>query len=128
MYARRVGAEVMTVDPFADRLAKVRHRFVGTLESKIEDVCGAVPRLAAVAPKAAVSVSEVYRCMHGIVGIGPTVGFPSTGRAAREAEDVLRTPHREGRGLTIDEVAMFTVRLHALREVAVRELQHFHAI
>lgn len=119
---------MMTVDPYTDRLARVRHRFVSTLEGKIEDAYGAVPKLSAVAPTASASVAEAYRCMHGIVGIGPTVGFPSTGRAAREVEDVLRSPHRDGRGLTSDEVSLFMTRLHALREAATRELRLFYSV
>ena len=39
----------------------------------------------AVAPRVRrAAVGEAYRCMHGIVGVGPTVGFPSTGRAAHD--------------------------------------------
>jgi len=125
MYPISLGARFMTVDPFTDRLAKVRHRFVSSLEGKIEDAFGAVAKLSAVAPEAAATVGEAYRCMHGIVGIGPTVGFPSTGRAAREVEDVLRSPYHDGRGLTSQEAALFMQRLDALREVAARELQSF---
>jgi hypothetical protein len=128
MYIFCLGAEFMAVDPYTSRLAKVRHRFVSTLESKIEDAYRAVPKLVAVVPAASTNVAEAYRCMHGIVGIGPTVGFPSTGRAAREAEDVLRSPHRDGRGLTSDEVSLFMKRLHALREAASRELRFFYSV
>ena len=31
----------MPVDPYSERLAKVRHRFAATLESKITDTYGA---------------------------------------------------------------------------------------
>jgi len=117
----------MSVDPFADRLAKVRQRFVSTIEKKIEDAYGAVPKLSAPVPTASTSVAEAYRCIHGIVGIGPTVGFPSTGRAARDVEDVLRSPHRDCRGLTAEEVALFLKRLHALRDAASLELDFFHS-
>jgi hypothetical protein len=127
MYAFRVGDEDMTVDPFADRLARVRHRFVSTLEGKIENAYEAISQLSAVTPQASATVSEAYRCMHGIVGVGPTVGFPSTGRAAREVENVLRSPHRDGRGLTSEEVSLFMKHLHALRAAATRELQFFQS-
>jgi hypothetical protein len=118
----------MTVDPFTDRLAKVRHRFVSTLEGKIEDAYAAAPKLSGAASAASITVAEAYRCMHSIVGIGPTVGFPSTGRAAREVEDVLRSPHRDRRGLTSDEVSLFMKRLHGLREAASRELRFFYSV
>jgi recombinational DNA repair ATPase RecF len=35
----------MAVDPFAERLARVRQRFVSALESKIEDTYAAIPDL-----------------------------------------------------------------------------------
>ena len=89
----------MPVDPFADRLARVRHRFVSTLERRLHDAYAAIPKLADAAPAAGEAVEEVYRTMHGMVGIGPTVGFPQTGRAAREVEDVLRSPRQAARGL-----------------------------
>ena len=117
----------MNADPFAERLAKVQHRFVSTLAGKIEDAHGAASNLSAASAAGPASVAETYRSMHGIVGIGPTVGFPSTGRAAREVEDVLRSPHRDGRALTCEEVSLFMTRLQALREVATRELELFHA-
>jgi hypothetical protein len=117
----------MTVDDFADRLARVRHRFVSTLESKIDDAYTAIPNLLNGASTAAATVAESYRCMHGLVGIGPAVGFPGTGRAAREVEDVLRAPYQSGRGLTDEEILNFKKLLHALRETASRELQFFYA-
>jgi chemotaxis protein histidine kinase CheA len=117
----------MAVDPFAERLAKVRHRFVSALESKIEDSYAAVPRLSAAASGAAEEVAEIYRRMHGLVGIGPTVGFAATGRAARSAENVLLAPHHAKRGLTNEEVDSFRKALHALREAATKELQVFYS-
>jgi hypothetical protein len=113
----------MTLDPFTDRLARVRRRFVSTLEGKIEGACAAIPQLSDGVPAAAPAVAEAYRCMHGIVGIGPTVGFPASGRAARDVEDLLRVPQRDKRGLTDDEIVTLKNRLQALREAATRELQ-----
>jgi len=115
-------------DAFADRLARVRHRFVSTLESKIEDAYASIASLGDAVPTAASAVGETYRSIHGVVGIGPTVGFPSTGRAAREVEDVLRVPYQNHRGLTGDEILLFKKRLHALREAASRELQSFYSV
>jgi chemotaxis protein histidine kinase CheA len=118
----------MTIDPFADRLARVRNRFVSTLASKIDDTYAVLPNLSAIAPAARACVTEVYTRMHGIVGIGPAVGFPATGRAAHDVEDVLRSPYRDGRGLTAEEIAALTDSLHALREIASCELQSFHPV
>jgi chemotaxis protein histidine kinase CheA len=120
----------MTDDIFADRVAKVRQRFVATLEAKIEETSAALPKLGGVASAdtAAAAVSEAYRAMHAIVGIGRTVGFPDTGRAAHEVEDVLRPPHQACRGLSDDEISHLKDSLQALRTIAARELQSFQAL
>lgn len=117
----------MTVDAFADRLARVRQRFVSTLQAKINDAYAAVPRLADQAPSAASAVGGTCRCMHGIVGVGPTVGFPATGRAAHDVEDLLRSAQHNRRGLTADEVILFEKRLDVLREAAKLELQFLYS-
>jgi hypothetical protein len=117
---------MMTVDPFADRLARVRRRFVSTLAGKVDETCAAIPNLSAALPAAPGAVAQAYRSMHGVVGIGPTVGFPATGRAARDVEEVLRAPYRDGRGLRSDEIATLLNSLQALREAASRELHLFN--
>lgn len=118
----------MIADPFTDRLARVRARFATTLAGKIDDSCAAIPQLANAAPAAPAAVSEVYRCVHGIVGVGPTVGFPDSGSAAHDVEDGLRSAQQERRGLTAAEIERLTRSLQALREIAARELQSFHSI
>jgi chemotaxis protein histidine kinase CheA len=118
----------MTLDPYTDRLARVRHRFVSTLEGKIENAYAAIPSLSGAAPAAPPAVAEAYRTMHGIVGIGPTVGFPVTGRAAHAVEDVLRGPQQAKRGLTDEEILALKKRLHGLREAAQREMRSFYSM
>jgi chemotaxis protein histidine kinase CheA len=120
----------MSVDAFADRLARVRQRFVSTLECKIGDTYKAIPDLSDTANPgaAATAVDQTYRCMHGLVGIGPTVGFPATGRAAHDAEDVLRAPQHERRGLSADELLAFKKSLQVLREAASRELKFLYSV
>jgi len=120
----------MTVDAFADRLARVRQRFVSTLECKIDDTYKAIPALSDTANPgaAATAVDQTYRCMHGLVGIGPTVGFPATGRAAHDVEDVLRSPQHERRGLTAAEFMAFETSLGVLREAAARELKLLQSV
>jgi hypothetical protein len=117
----------MAVDPFTERLARVRERFVSALESKIADTSAAIPDLSGETPAVREMVGETYRRIHGIVGIGPTVGFAATGRAARRLENILLEPHQAGRGLTIEEIASFKKALHTLRETAASELQSFHS-
>jgi hypothetical protein len=117
----------MAVDPFAERLARVRQRFVSALESKIKDTFAAIPDLSGDAAAAVEAVEESYRRIHGIVGIGPTVGFVRTGRVARDVENILMRPHQAERGLTEEEIASFKKALHALRETATSELQLFYS-
>jgi len=117
----------MTTEAFAERLARVRRRFVFTLESKINDTDAVISNLSAKAPQAALSVGDTYRSIHGVVGVGPTVGFPSIGRAAREVESVLRGPYENRRGLSDDEILLLKKRLHALRQAASHELQVFQS-
>jgi chemotaxis protein histidine kinase CheA len=118
---------VMAVDPYTERLGRVRQRFVSALESKIEDSYAAIPDLSGDAPEVVETVEETYRRIHGIVGIGPTVGFAGTGRAARSVENILLPPHQAERGLTREELDSFKKALHALREIATRELQSFYS-
>jgi len=119
----------MSDDLFADRVAKVRQRFMSTLEAKIDETSAALPNLGGVVPPggAAAAVAEAYLRIHGIIGIGRTVGFPAIGRAAHDVEDVLRVPYQSGRGLTADEISLLKDSLQALRAVAARELQSFHS-
>jgi chemotaxis protein histidine kinase CheA len=121
-----VGDYSMSIDIFADRLARVRRRFASTLQGRIDDTSASLDKLAAKAPAAATAVGEVYRCVHGIVGVGPTVGFPATGRAAHGVEDVLRPAQNERRGLSADEMARVKERLIELRTAAEREMQDFY--
>jgi chemotaxis protein histidine kinase CheA len=117
----------MAVDPFTVRLSSVRERFISALESKIEDTYAAVPDLSGDKSDAVETVEEIYRRIHSIVGIGSTVGFVSTGRAARSVENILLPPHRAERGMTGEEIELFRKALHALREAATRELQSFYS-
>jgi hypothetical protein len=113
----------VTLDPYAERLARVRERFVTTIESKIETTCADLRKLCGTSPAVNEAVGEAYRRIHGIVGIGPTVGFAATGKAAKTVEDVLLAPHRSGRGLEPAEIDALRSALAALREAARMELQ-----
>ena len=114
-------------DPFAERLARVRERFVSALESKIEDTYSAIPDLSGESETVRETVDETYRRIHGIVGIGPTVGFARTGRVARQLENILLQPRQAVRGLTTEEITSFKKALHTLRETAASELQSFYS-
>ena len=85
MYSCGWGACSMPVDRFSERLAKVRHRFMGR-EAAFN---GSRPFQSSSAKRPEVTevVGEAYRRLHGIVGVGPTVGFTATGRAARRCRE-----------------------------------------
>jgi chemotaxis protein histidine kinase CheA len=108
---------------FEERLAKVRHRFASTLEGKIQDTYGALPLLSSASEGAFETLEATYRRIHGICGVGPTVGFPRTGKAAREAEAVLLEAYHAHRGLNEAELNQFRKKLHELQEAAKAELQ-----
>jgi hypothetical protein len=111
------------VDQFTERLAIVRHRFVSTLESKIEDTYVALSAMSGEGVAAITATAETFRRVHGIVGIGPTVGFPSSGRSARLAENVLLPAYQAGRALKPDELQSFKNALSALQAAVQAELQ-----
>jgi hypothetical protein len=113
----------MHADQFETRLAKVRHRFATTLESKIEDAVVSANHLSPSNDGVIKHISESYRRLHGICGIGPTVGFAATGEAARAAEVALMLAYRESRGLTESEVLSLKKALERLRVAAASELR-----
>jgi HPt (histidine-containing phosphotransfer) domain-containing protein len=113
----------MYADQFESRLARVRHRFATTLESKIRDAVVSADRMSRGESGNIKHVSDSYRDLHGICGIGPTVGFTATGEAARAAEAALMQAHREKRGLTEREVISLKKALETLRVAAASELR-----
>ncbi|MGC2781447.1 MAG: hypothetical protein WA418_38000 [Bradyrhizobium sp.] len=112
----------MPIDLFAEQLAKVRQRYASTLQGKIDDTYAALPRLVGEETAVVDAVGEAYRRIHGISGVGPTVGFVATGQAARATEAVLLAPYKGRRGLTTEEITRLETTLGALRETAQREL------
>jgi hypothetical protein len=117
------GGGAVAIDPFEERLARVRNRFASTLEGKIEDMYNDLAQMSGEGGAVVEAIEASYRRVHGICGIGPTVGFTRTGRMAREVEAVLLEAYRTHRGLTTTEVASFQKKLHVLRETAKSELQ-----
>jgi hypothetical protein len=113
----------MHADQFEIRLARVRHRFATTLESKIGDAVVSANRMSRGDDGMIKHVSESYRSLHGICGIGPTVGFCATGEAARAAEVALMQAYRESRGLTETEVLSLKKALERLRLAAASDLR-----
>lgn len=113
----------MYSDQFESRLAIVRHRFATTLESKITDVVISTDRMSRSKDNAVKDLSDSYRHLHNICGIGPSVGFATTGEAARAAEAALMQAYHERRGLTEAEVLNLKRALGRLRVAAAAELR-----
>jgi chemotaxis protein histidine kinase CheA len=113
----------MTADVFAERLAKIRDRFVAALPTRIDESDAALPTLSGDGPASVEAVAETYRRLHGIAGTGATIGFAATGQAARAAEVVLIEAYRGQRALTASEAANLRPALVALRQAAQSELQ-----
>jgi hypothetical protein len=113
----------MYADRFENRLAIVRHRFATTLESKITEVVISTDRMSRNKDGGIKDLSESYRRLHSICGIGPTVGFGTTGEAARTAEGILLQAYRGSRGLTEAEVLNLKKALGHLRAAAASELR-----
>jgi HPt (histidine-containing phosphotransfer) domain-containing protein len=113
----------MYADQFETRLARVRHRFATTLESKIKDAVISANCMTLGQGGLTKKISDSYRDLHGICGIGPTVGFAATGEAARAAEGALMQAYRESRGLTEREVVSLKKALENLRVAAASELR-----
>jgi hypothetical protein len=112
----------MYADQFETRLARVRHRFATTLEGKITNAVVTADYMSR-SVDGVMQVSESYCNLHGICGIGPTVGFAATGEAARVAEAALMQAYRESRGLTQTEVLSLKKALERLRVAAASELR-----
>jgi HPt (histidine-containing phosphotransfer) domain-containing protein len=113
----------MHTDQFETRLAIVRHRFATTLESKITDAVVSADHIARSGDGVISDVSKSYRRLHGIYGIGATVGFTATGEAAHAAEVTLMQAYHERRGPTQTEVLSLKRALECLRAAAASELR-----
>jgi len=112
----------MDESEFAERIAKIRARFISKLADKIQETDAALPHLAGEGGGAD-AVAATYRRFHDMIGIGSTIGFEATGHAARAIDAILVEPYRERRALSDDEVAKLVEGLKALRIVARTEMQ-----
>ena len=118
----------MDGDLFAKRLADVRKRFAAKLPGRIAAIDHALPELAGEGGEVAAAVYSVHRQVHDLCGIGPTLGFHSTGKAARSCERILLQPSRGQRGLAEQELAQLKEGLVALRATAEQEMQSTSAV
>ena len=118
----------MAADEFAQRLELVRKRFAAKLAGRIDDIDASLPELTGTGDEIGKSVYSTHRKVHDLCGIGPTLGFHSTGKAARTCERILLQPSRDQRGLTEQELAQLKEGLAALRATAMDEIHSTHAV
>ena len=116
----------MYSDMFEVRIARVRHRFAATLENKITATMVSADHMSSYDGSVVKYVSDSYRHLHRIYGVGATVGFAATGEAAHAAETALMQAYREGRGLTAQELLLLKRALARLREIAASELRSMY--
>jgi chemotaxis protein histidine kinase CheA len=113
----------MPLDQFERRVAIVRHRFATALESKIETTMISADRMSRGDGSVTKYVSDSYRHLHSIYGVGATVGFAATGEAAHAAETTLMQAYQQKRAPTEGEVLGLKKALVRLRDVAASELR-----
>jgi hypothetical protein len=108
-------------DLFAERLAAVRQRFAAKLDARIADIEAAMPALRG--GDGGETLARAHRRAHDLCGVGPTMGFVATGKAARAIEQIMLAALKADRPLAPDEVARVTDGLAALRSAAASEIQ-----
>ena len=69
------------------------------------------------------TLERAHRRAHDLCGVGPTMGFIATGKAARTVEQLLLAPLKAGRALTTEEIAKLRDDLVELRHAAQLETQ-----
>ncbi len=115
----------MFSDVLAERIAAVRVRFAAKLEGRLNEI--AVPLRSGQEPADFAALVVAHREAHNLCGVGPTLGFHDTGKAARSVEQLLLAAVKAKRMLREDEIPVLQERIAALRSTASAELQSAHA-
>lgn len=108
-------------DLFAERFAAVRQRFAAKLDARIDEIDAAVPELGPDGSRE--TLAHAHRRAHDLCGVGPTMGFVATGKAARSIEQVLLAAIKAGRSLNDQELAHVRDGIALLRSAARAETQ-----
>jgi chemotaxis protein histidine kinase CheA len=106
-------------DLFAERFAAVRQRFAAKLDARIDEIEAAVLEFARGGSQE--TLARAHRRAHDLCGVGPTMGFVATGKAARSIEQVMLAAIKSGRALTEDEIARVRDGIALLRSAATAE-------
>ncbi len=107
-------------DPFAERVAAVRVRFAAKLDARIDVIASAMPQLGSEDGLDALALA--HREAHGLCGVGQTLGFVGTGKAARSIEQLLLAAVKSGRMLTDGETVRLRDGIALLRSIAIAEM------
>jgi hypothetical protein len=106
-------------DPFAERLAAVRQRFIARLDGRIDIIASATQQ--ADWENELGTLELAHREAHGLCGVGQTLGFVGTGKVARTIEQLLLAALKAERALTDDESAHLREDIVLLRSTATVE-------
>ena len=98
-------------------------RFAAKLGNRIAEIDAALPELTGEGGVVAAAVYTAHRKVHDLCGIGPTLGFNATGKAARVCEKIMLQASRGERGLNEQEMADLKEGLVALRAAAQSDMQ-----
>ena len=108
-------------DIFAERVAAVRQRFVAKLDARIDVIASAMPQ-----PGCTDGLEPLvlaHREAHGLCGVGETLGFVGTGKAARSIERLMLAAVKAERTLTDDEIPRLREGIALLRSTALAEMR-----
>lgn len=107
-------------DPFTERLAAVRERFVAKFDARVGEIEFAIPPLGR--EVGLCTVAEAHRQAHGLCGVGPSLGYVETGKVARSIERMLLAALRDKRPLADDEIVALREQIGLLRSTATTEM------
>jgi hypothetical protein len=107
-------------DPYTERVAAVRLRFVANFDTRVGEIETAMPQHGG--EVALETLTEAHRKAHGMCGIGASLGYVETGIAARSIERVLLGAVKAKRVLTDDEIVRVREGIALLRLIAATEL------
>jgi HPt (histidine-containing phosphotransfer) domain-containing protein len=117
---RGADGDTAMSDPYTERLAAVRLRFVAKLDARIEEIESSLPQLSR--ENGLEVLEQAHRRAHDLCGIGPTLGYVETGKAARSIEQLLLAAVKAKRTLTEDEGARLREGIAHLRSTAGAEI------
>jgi chemotaxis protein histidine kinase CheA len=107
-------------DPFAQRLAAVRLRFVAQFNGRVDVIESAI--LQSGSEDRLDNLVFARREAHSLCGVGHTLGFIGTGKAAQCIEKLLDIALKSERTITDNEIPSLRQGIALLRSTAVGEM------